>query len=74
MIKADKDAHILHRDISLNNIMIDVETESGILNDWDHSGPSPNVVAENGKPMERRQRAAYRTVSLLPTSSSLLTS
>ncbi|KAI0089850.1 hypothetical protein BDY19DRAFT_941111 [Irpex rosettiformis] len=33
---AHKDAGILHRDISMGNIMLD-ETFSGILNDWDHA-------------------------------------
>ena len=26
----------VHRDISMGNILIDIETEKGFLNDWDH--------------------------------------
>ena len=28
-------AHILHRDVSMGNILINVETGTGFLNDWD---------------------------------------
>ena len=28
-------AHVLHRDVSMGNILIDVNTETGFLNDWD---------------------------------------
>ncbi|KIP02263.1 hypothetical protein PHLGIDRAFT_96169 [Phlebiopsis gigantea 11061_1 CR5-6] len=38
-LRAHKDAwemvHILHRDVSMGNILINVETDEGFLNDWD---------------------------------------
>ena len=33
--QAWENAHILHRDVSMSNILIDVKTGSGFLNDWD---------------------------------------
>ena len=29
------EAGVLHRDVSINNILIDIETGKGFLNDWD---------------------------------------
>lgn len=33
--QAWENAGVLHRDISVGNIMIDIETGRGFLNDWD---------------------------------------
>ena len=33
--QAWENAHILHRDVSMGNILIDVKTGNGFLNDWD---------------------------------------
>ena len=53
--EAWKKAQVLHRDISLSNILIDIETGEGILNDWDlakykkhlESGPTRHAFSVN---------------------------
>ena len=52
-------AKILHRDISANNILIDIEspidTPHGFLNDWDMS----EYVEDMGKSAARRVVSAF---------------
>ncbi|KAI0337289.1 hypothetical protein BDW22DRAFT_1383880 [Trametopsis cervina] len=37
LLDAFKEGLLLHRDISMGNVMLDAETKRGILNDWDHA-------------------------------------
>ncbi|KAI0337295.1 hypothetical protein BDW22DRAFT_1364281 [Trametopsis cervina] len=37
LLDAFKKGFLLHRDISMGNVMLDAETKRGILNDWDHA-------------------------------------
>lgn len=53
-IGAARDAGILHRDISLNNIMLNAEGKV-VVNDWDHAG----LIERDPK----GERQAFRTVS-----------
>lgn len=54
-IGAARDAGILHRDISLNNIMLNAEGKV-VVNDWDHAG----MIERDPK----GERQAFRTVSV----------
>lgn len=47
------EAHVLHRDISINNVMLNLSFE-GILNDWDHAIRTDDLA---------RKTHLYRTVS-----------
>ena len=56
------EAHILHHDISANNIMLDVETRRGLLIDWDLSKFANDLAPD-------APRSGYLSVSPhLPTS------
>ena len=50
-----KEAGILHRDISFNNIMLDDEGRA-IVNDWDHAG---NVKSDPGRPHKTFRTVRY---------------
>ena len=59
-------AGILHRDVSANNIMIDLNTDHGLLLDWDLSKPRDQVGLGAAQPDGRTVSKTLRSLFLAP--------